>query len=207
MNYKTKEDVERIISLSKPEAVIDVFVSSYLQGLEYEAWMEAKKSEHETLYPKQIDGEAVLDEDGVTVLYYEQIPNPDYVDFDTWMKETEQVQVGTKDVYGEDGITVVGTEPVFEDRLIRQYVEVPVDIAPMKAELRVEKRLGKDWNGNLIPFMNEDAVAMLQVKAAFEMGVLETNIEFSNGTILNITAQDFATFAQWFVAQRNSYFI
>ncbi|MFT7880816.1 MAG: hypothetical protein ABXS91_10530 [Sulfurimonas sp.] len=110
-----------------------MFVSSYLQGLEHEAWVEARKAEHETLYPKEIDGEAVLDEDGTTVLYYEQIPNPDYVEFDTWMAETEQVQVGTKDILDEDGITVVGTEPIYEDRLIRSYAEVPVDVEAWKS--------------------------------------------------------------------------
>lgn len=134
MNYKTKEDVQRVISLGKNGNVIDMFVESYLQGVEYEAWIETKKSEHETLYPKQIDGEAVLDADGVTVLYYEQIPNPDYVDFDTYMSETEQVQVGTKDILGEDGITVTGTEPIYEERLLREYVEVPVSIDEWKLD-------------------------------------------------------------------------
>lgn len=207
MIYKTKEDVERVISLRKPEAVINVFIESYLQGLEYESWIESNKAEYDSLFPVTIDGDPIYDVDETTVIGYVQVPNPDFIDFDTWMAETTPVEIGTKDVLGEDGFTVVGTESVYEDRLIREYAEVPVDITATKADLKVEKRIGKDWNGNLIPFMNEDAIAMLQVKAAFEIGVLSTNIEFSNGTILPITAAEFADFAAWFVEQRNSYFI
>ena len=59
----------------------------------------------------------------------------------------------------------------------------------------------------MVPFMNEDAVGMLQVKAAFDMGITATNIEFSNGTIMPMSAADFPAFAAWFVAKRNGYFV
>lgn len=153
--YKTLEDVKRVISLGKAETVIDTFVGSYLQGLEKEKWIEATKTEYETLYPKQlpnpdyvvpletrivnplyvVDGEEsywIANPDYVEPLD-EFIDNVDYIDYDTYMSETEAVQVGTKDILDEDGITVIGTEPVFEDRLIRQYSEVLVDVPFWKA--------------------------------------------------------------------------
>ena len=152
--YKTLEDVERVINKGKSAEVVDTFVSSYLQGLEKEKWVEASKAEHEILYPKQlpnpdyvaplptkivnpdyvVDGEEpyfIPNPDYIEPVD-EFIDNPDHIDFDTWMAETEEVQVGTKDVLGEDGITVTGTEPIFEDQLIRSYEEVPVDIEEWK---------------------------------------------------------------------------
>lgn len=133
MIYKTKDDVEQVIALRKPENVINHFAESYLQGIEYEAWRKAEANEHSGLYPTFINGEPLYDVDGITIIAYEQIPNPDYIDFDTYMAETEQVEVGTKDILDEDGITVIGTEPIYEDRLIRQYIEVVVDIEGWKA--------------------------------------------------------------------------
>jgi len=153
--YKTLEDVERVISLNKNETVIDMFIGSYLQGQEKETWLDARKAEHKALYPKQLpnpDYVAPLEQRIVNPLYVEDgkepywianpdyvepldefIDNVDYIDYDTWMAETEQVEVGYKDIYDEDGITVIGTEPVFEDRLIRQYSEVLVDVPFWKA--------------------------------------------------------------------------
>ena len=54
--------------------------------------------------------------------------------------------------------------------------------------------------------MNEDAIALMQVKSAFGMGVTSTNIEFSNGTIMPMTPTAFQEFAIWFVNKRNSFF-
>ena len=62
-------------------------------------------------------------------------------------------------------------------------------------------------SGVIVPFKNEDALALLQVKAAFEMGVPATVIEFSNGSKLPMTAPEFQAFALWFVAKRNAFFI
>ena len=36
MIYKTEQELREVISLGKPEEVIDVFLESYLQGLEYD---------------------------------------------------------------------------------------------------------------------------------------------------------------------------
>lgn len=93
------------------------------------------------------------------------------------------------------------TEPtpteIEEGRLL-----VEADIA--KADL---KKNGEDYQGYQIPFMNEDAIALMQVKSAFEMGVTSTNIEFSNGTIMPMTPADFQEFAVWFVNKRNEFFL
>ena len=43
--YKSLEEVESVIALSKPIEVIDLFVASYLQGLAYEAWKVDKDLE------------------------------------------------------------------------------------------------------------------------------------------------------------------
>lgn len=75
------------------------------------------------------------------------------------------------------------------------------------AEKAWVKTHGEAYGEFLIPFTNEDALGMLQVKAAFEMGVTGTNIEFSNGTIMPISSESFPAFAAWFVQKRNGYFV
>jgi len=59
----------------------------------------------------------------------------------------------------------------------------------------------------LVPVTNDDAIGLLQVKSAFELGLTKTNIHFSNGTVVPINATDFEAFATWFVTERNKYFI
>lgn len=58
-----------------------------------------------------------------------------------------------------------------------------------------------------VPFMKDDADGLLQVKAAFDLGVRSTNIHFTNGTVMPITATEFMDFAIWFVNKRNSFFM
>lgn len=43
--YKSEQELREVISLGKPEEVIDVFLESYLQGLEYEKWKATKDLE------------------------------------------------------------------------------------------------------------------------------------------------------------------
>ena len=45
MMYKTENELREVISLGKPEEVIDVFLESYLQGLEFDKWKEDKDLE------------------------------------------------------------------------------------------------------------------------------------------------------------------
>jgi hypothetical protein len=52
-----------------------------------------------------------------------------------------------------------------------------------------------------------DGNGMMQVKAGFDMGLSNTNIHFDNGTIVPIAVADFPAFAQWFVTERNKFFV
>ena len=45
MMYKTEQELREVISLGKPEEVIDVFLESYLQGLEFDSWKVDKDIE------------------------------------------------------------------------------------------------------------------------------------------------------------------
>ncbi|MDD5159700.1 MAG: hypothetical protein PHI47_06580 [Sulfuricurvum sp.] len=81
---------------------------------------------------------------------------------------------------------------------------VSEEIAVVKA---YEKTNGALYDGVLIPYTNDDAMGLLQVKALFEMGGISTNIHFSNGAILPIVVADFPKFAAWFVEKRNGLFI
>lgn len=43
--YKTENELREVISLGKSEEVVNVFLESYLQGLEYNKWKEGKDLE------------------------------------------------------------------------------------------------------------------------------------------------------------------
>lgn len=57
-----------------------------------------------------------------------------------------------------------------------------------------------------VPFMKDDADGLMQVNAAFQLGVTDTVIHFTNGVKMPITAAEFQDFATWFVTKRNSFF-
>lgn len=67
--------------------------------------------------------------------------------------------------------------------------------------------LGVDYQGSMISLTDVDGNGMLQVKAAFEMGLPSTTIHFKNGTKLPMTAASFSAFALWFVTERNRFFV
>lgn len=46
--YKSEKELREIISLNKPEEVIDIFLESYLQGLEFDKWKVDKDLEVDT---------------------------------------------------------------------------------------------------------------------------------------------------------------
>ena len=58
-----------------------------------------------------------------------------------------------------------------------------------------------------ISFTSEDGNGMIQVRAAFDLGVETTTIHFENGTKMPITPAEFGAFAAWFVAKRNEFFV
>jgi hypothetical protein len=79
---------------------------------------------------------------------------------------------------------------------------------PTEEELRNEAMLtGAEYNGYQVSFTADDGNGMLQVKAAFEMGLTGTVIHFDNGTKMPIVAADFPAFAAWFVVERNKFFV
>ncbi len=106
--------------------------------------------------------------------------------------DDEQLKQG----YGKDltGITE-------EEMKILTYVE---PIINPKAESEVYTLNDVDYQ---VPFMKDDADGLLQVKAAFDLGVTDTVIYFTNGTKMPITATEFMDFAVWFVNKRNSFFV
>lgn len=62
-------------------------------------------------------------------------------------------------------------------------------------------------SGVTVPFEADDALALMQVQAAFSLGVTATVIHFSNGQRLPMTPQAFPEFAAWFVERRNRFFL
>lgn len=45
MIYKSLDDVLQVIALGKPAAVVDVFIESYLTGLQHAAWLDSLRDE------------------------------------------------------------------------------------------------------------------------------------------------------------------
>lgn len=70
-----------------------------------------------------------------------------------------------------------------------------------------EMLIGVDYQGLMISLTDVDGNGMIQVKAAFEMGLQSTTIHFKNGTKLAMTGSDFPAFALWFVTERNRFFV
>lgn len=58
-----------------------------------------------------------------------------------------------------------------------------------------------------ISFMKDDGDGVIQVKNAFDLGVTNTIIHFTNGTKMPITSSEFMEFAIWFANKRNNFFI
>lgn len=103
------------------------------------------------------------------------------------------------------------------DKVAMTASEVEAHINPQKTAeqlaqeasiLRDQAMLtGIDYQGSMISLTDVDGNGMLQVKAAFEMGLPTTTIHFKNGTKLPMTAADFPAFALWFVTERNRFFV
>lgn len=63
MMYKTENELREVISLGKPEEVIDVFLASYLQGLEFDKWRTDKDLEEteEIIVGQDEDGSDIIE--------------------------------------------------------------------------------------------------------------------------------------------------
>jgi len=94
------------------------------------------------------------------------------------------------------------------DLLMTAYDEQKAEFDTEKTS-RTLKTEGELYTNTLykVSFTSSDALGVLQVKTAFELGVLSTNIVFSNGTVMPIKATEFQDFVTWFVNKRNSFFI
>lgn len=63
MMFKTENELREVISLGKPGEVIDIFLESYLQGLEFEKWKEDKDLEatEEVITGQDEDGNDIVE--------------------------------------------------------------------------------------------------------------------------------------------------
>ncbi len=70
------------------------------------------------------------------------------------------------------------------------------------------KYFGEEYgdSGVQVPFTSDDAMGLLQVKAAFELGADDTVMVFSNDQKLPLTPESFPAFAAWFTQKRNSFY-
>ena len=59
----------------------------------------------------------------------------------------------------------------------------------------------------LVPLRSIDALGVLQVNAAFTLGIKATTLRFSNGVSMPIASTEFKAFALWYAEQRNALFI
>lgn len=69
-----------------------------------------------------------------------------------------------------------------------------------------ERKMHTDYKGTNISLTSKDAIALLQIKAAFELGADRTVFKFENGTKMEMTPEMFPEFAAFFVKRRNEFF-
>lgn len=113
-----------------------------------------------------------------------------------------------------DGFTVYENEPQeLVDALALEKQEQEEQALKLEqSKARDEAMLaGTTYNLNnkdyQISFTKEDGDGLVQVKSAFELGLTQTTIHFSNGTKLLISSSEFLEFALWFVNKRNEFFL
>jgi hypothetical protein len=93
--------------------------------------------------------------------------------------------------------------PAFTQEELSAYADRKL-ISEAKATGEVYTLNGVDYQ---VPFMKDDADGLLQVKSAFDAGLLtETVVYFTNGTKMPITSEEFGAFVAWFVPKRDSFF-
>lgn len=106
---------------------------------------------------------------------------------------------------------LIGDKVAMTEAEVEAHINPPKTAEQLAQEasiLRDQAMLtGVDYQGSMISLTDVDGNGMLQVKAAFEMGLPSTTIHFKNGTKLPMTAADFTAFALWFVTERNRFFV
>lgn len=93
--------------------------------------------------------------------------------------------------------------------------EIDREIAALQAKAKAERAAAMlsgapytiDGTDYQISFTKDDGDGMIQVRAAFDLGVEATTIHFENGTKMPITLAEFGVFAAWFVQKRNEFFV
>jgi hypothetical protein len=225
MNYKSLTDVQRVISLAKPEGVIRTFWASYQEGLQYQEWLDGKQAEYDVLWPAdeevlvtETDEEGneapvmTTDEEGNEVQATKQVPidysdNEDYVTFDEWMAEREVVTL-TRTVFDEDG-NEVEEEYEADGDLIRSFEANPDAFAVFEqSDLYREfvKKIGLEYNGVLIPISKDTQDTTTALMLAFQNGLQATNFHFENGSKMTFDAVSFSEFVAWFMPKRAELF-
>lgn len=113
--------------------------------------------------------------------------------------------------YDDTQLDLVGDKMELTAQEVEAHINPPKTAEQLAQEasiLRDEAMLtGIDYQGHMISLTDVDGNGMLQVKAAFEMGLPATTIHFKNGTKLPMTAANFSAFALWFVTERNRFFV
>jgi hypothetical protein len=205
MVHKSKSDVELVISLAKPEAVVKLFWASYQEGLQYQAWLEQMQSDYDALYPATEEVTEV-DEEGVETVKVVQLEQ--FVTFDDWIQEREIVTL-TRTVFDEDGNEVEESYEDYAD-LIRSFEANPATFAVFEESdlyREFKKCVGLEYKGVIVPISKDTQDTTTALTLAFENGLAETNFHFENGNKLHLTAETFPAFRDWVMNERVSMFI
>ena len=98
----------------------------------------------------------------------------------------------------------------------REFLEAHgIDVDAVEAEVtanieaetaREFAKMNCDYNGMNISITSKDALGLLQVQSAFNLGLKSTKFVFENGTVMELKAKDFASFATFFATERNKLF-
>jgi len=93
--------------------------------------------------------------------------------------------------------------------LTEYFVEMGYDISKVGAYYTAyndikTREMNQTINGTSVSVTSVDAVGLLQVQAAFGLGVPSTDFSFENGTVMVMQAATFAVFAGQFAAARSA---
>lgn len=148
--YRTKEQVEKMVEDGRPLKGIVAAYELYQEGLQHKAWMDSHKESYLVLWPESRDMsyteyfnssgfEKLVEPDydllevkpKIVIDYSE---NPDYVTFEDWLLEREQVLVtGEPDAEG-----AVIPDYYVDGDLLREFV--PSAIAPYPGLTEVRRK-------------------------------------------------------------------
>lgn len=83
-------------------------------------------------------------------------------------------------------------------------ISVEYQIEKAKKEGAIYTLNGVDYK---ISLTSDDAVGLMQIKTAFDLGVTNTVLHCANGTKVPLTPPDLMPLAQWFTQERNKFFV